>query len=448
MTAETRTPTGPVQGGLDAWPALALERATRASEPGWALEQRREAAAVAARLPFPDRKLELWRRTDFGTLALGELDPFAAGTKARGVDDLPAAVIARLAGEASSLGLLVQRNHDVVLEQTHPALAKQGVIVGSMERALREHAEKLEHRLGALIETDLDRYAALHQAMRSGGAFVWVPDGVQAALPIRLIQWLDGPGVAGAPATVIVLGRGASATVLEECLSETADGPAFFSGGTEVFVGEDAKLVYGHLQDWGRNVVHYSNQRARIERGGELQWIQTFLGGRTTKTNSYFQLVGAGAKAYVHGFMFGDQRQHFDLHTLQKHLAEQTTSDLFIKSVLKDRARSVYQGTIQVAPGAQRTDAYQSNRNLLLSDTARADSIPGLEILANDVRCTHGATVGTVDAEQMYYLMTRGLPRTDAQRLVVEGFFVPVLDRIPLESVREQLRGAIQAKIG
>jgi Fe-S cluster assembly protein SufD len=448
MTADARTLAKPVEGGLDAWPALALERAVRASEPAWALEQRREAAAVAARLPFPDRRLELWRRTDFGTLALGELDPFAPGLKARNVDDLPAAVIARLAGEASNLGLLVQRNGEVALEQTHPALAQQGVIVCSLERALREHPEKLQGRLGALIETDLDRYAALHQAMRAGGAFVWVPDGVQAGLPIRLFQWLDRAGVAAAPATVVVLGRGASATVLEECLSETADGPAFFSGGTEVFVGEDARLVYGHLQDWGRNVIHYSNQRARIERGGELQWIQTFLGGRTTKTNSYFQLVGAGAKAFVHGFMFGDQRQHFDLHTLQRHLAEQTTSDLFIKSALKDRARSVYQGMIQVAPGAQRTDAYQSNRNLLLSDTARADSIPGLEILANDVRCTHGATVGSVDAEQMYYLMTRGLPRDDAQRLVVEGFFAPVLDRIPLESVREQLRGMIQAKIG
>ena len=448
MTADTRTLARPVEGGPEAWPALALERAARAGEPAWALEQRRAAAEIAARLPFPDRRLELWRRTDFGALTLGGLDPFAPGLKARNVDDLPAAVLTRLAGEASNLGLLVQRNSEVALEQTHPALAQQGVIVCSMERALREHPEKLQGRLGALIETDLDRYAALHQAMRAGGAFVWVPDGAQLELPIRLIQWLDSAGVAGAPSTVIVLGRGASATVLEECLSETAEGDAFFSGGTEVFVGEDAKLVYGHLQDWGRNVFHYSNQRARIERGGELQWVQTFLGGRMTKTNSYFQLVGAGARVYVHGFMFGDQRQHFDLHTLQRHLAEQTTSDLYIKSVLKDRARSVYQGTIQVAPGAQRTDAYQANRNLLLSDTARADSIPGLEILANDVRCTHGATVGTVDDEQMYYLMTRGLPRKDAQRLVVEGFFAPVLDRIPLGSVREQLRGAIQAKIG
>jgi Fe-S cluster assembly protein SufD len=284
--------------------------------------------------------------------------------------------------------------------------------------------------------------------MRTGGAFVRVPDGVTLERPIRLVRWLDDAGAAGFPGTVIVLGRGARATVLEECVSGTADGAAFFAGATEVFVGEEAKLVYGHLQDWGRHVFHYSNQRARIERGGELQWVHTFLGGRVTKTNSYFSLVGPGAKAYVHGFMFGDQRQHFDLHTLQRHLAEQTTSDLHIRSALKDRARSVYQGMIQVAPGAQRTDAYQANRNLLLSPTARADSIPGLEILANDVRCTHGATVGTVDEEQMYYLMTRGLPRNDAQRLVVEGFFAPVLDRIPLERVREQLGRVIHAKIG
>ena len=166
------------------------------------------------------------------------------------------------------------------------------------------------------------------------------------------------------------------------------------------------------------------------------------------KANSYFSLAGPGSQAYVHGFMFGDQRQHFHLHTLQRHLVDHTTSDLLIKGCLKDRARSIYQGLIQVSEGAQRTDAYQANRNLLLSDTARADSIPGLEILANDVRCTHGATIGHVDPEQMYYLMARGLPPAEAQRLIVEGFFAPVLDRIPLENVREQLRQVIQHKIG
>src|SRR5712691_10488722 len=171
--------------------------------------------------------------------------------------------------------------------------------------------------------------------------------------------------------------------------------------------------------------------------------MQVMVGGRMTKANAYFKMSGQGARSFVNGFMFGDARQHFHLHTLQRHLQPHTTSDLLIKCCLKDRARSVYQVLIQVAEGAQRTDAYQANRNLLLSGTARADSIPGLEILANDVRCTHGATIGHVDDEQMYYLMARGLPRSEAQRLIVEGFFAPVLDRIPLANVREQLRGVI-----
>ena len=305
----------------------------------------------------------------------------------------------------------------------------------------------LETRLNSLIETDHDRYTALNQALRLGGAFVYVPAGVELEAPIRLVQWLDGAGVATHPATVVIVEQQARATVIEELMSDTIEGVSFYNGATEVFVGQDAKLVYATLQNWGRNVYHYSNQRAQVGRNGELQWIQTLLGARMEKTNSYYRMTGPGAQVFVHGFMFGDERQHFDMHTLQQHLSDHCTSDLLIKGCLKDRARSVYQGLIQVAEEAQRTDAYQANRNLLLSDMARADSIPGLEILANDVRCTHGATIGTVDEEQMYYLKARGLRPHEAQRLIVEGFFAPVIDRIPLESVREQLRDIIQTKI-
>jgi len=439
------------QTGIDGWTGwtdAACERARRAGEPAWAIEQRRKAADVAARLPVPNRSMELWRRTDFGSLSLDGLDPFVAGTRARNLDDLPAAILERLAGHQDNLGLVVQRNADVVLEQTHPALARQGVVLCSIQRALREHGDRLQTLMGSLVEADHDRYAALARAVRSGGAFVYVPDGVEAALPLRLFQWLDGAGTLGTPHTVVVLGRNARATVIEELLSETVEGTSLHAGATEVFVGPDAKLVYATLQDWGRNVFHYSNQRAHVSGGGELQWIQTLLGGRMVKTNSYFNLDGPGAQVFVHGFMFGDSTQHFDLHTLQRHLKDHTTSDLLIKGALKDRARSVYQGLIQVSEGAQRTDAYQANRNLLLSSKARADSIPGLEILANDVRCTHGATIGQVDEEQMFYLMARGLKRSEAQRLIVEGFFVPVLDRIPLEGVRNQLKQAIEKKIG
>jgi len=264
--------TGPAAAAwLPRWSELAAARAAKAGEPAWALEQRRQAATLAESMPFPDRRLELWRRTDFGSLALEGLEPFAAGVRARTLDDLPAPLLERLASESQGgMALVVQRGAEVVLEQTHPALARRGVIVCSMERALREHADKLETRLGSLIETDLDQFTALQRAMRSGGAFVWVPDGVEAEVPIRLFQWLDRPGIASAPASVVVLGQGSRATVIEEMLSETAEGAAFFNGSTEVFVGEDAKLIYATLQDWGRNVFHYSNQRARVGRG--VRW--------------------------------------------------------------------------------------------------------------------------------------------------------------------------------
>ena len=441
--------TGLAPETLATWTERALARATERREPGWAIEHRRRAAALATALPFPSREDELWRRTDFRTLEaeLTSLDPHVMGPAARHLDDLPAGLLARLAGGAPS-ALVVQCGAGVTLEQTHPELERQGVIVCSLERALREHADQLEHRFGTMIDPDYDRWSALGDALRSGGAFVYVPAGVEAALPVRLMQWLDGGGRLVAPHTVIVLEQGARITVIEEHASESADRPSLHLGATEVFVGDAAHLTFATHQDWARNVYHYSNQRARVGRDAELQWMQTLLGARMVKTNSYFDLAGPGGRAYVNGFMFGDARQHFHLHTLQRHLVDHCTSDLLIKGCLKDRARSVYQGLIQVAEDAQRTDAYQANRNLLLSDTARADSIPGLEILANDVRCTHGATIGTVDEEQMYYLQARGLHHAEAERLIVEGFFTPVLDRIPLESVREQLREAIQRKLG
>jgi Fe-S cluster assembly protein SufD len=430
------------------WPAEAAARATRNQEPAWALERRRSAATIAGSLAFPLRTDELWRRTDLGGLALRDLALHTPGARARTIEDLPPAILARLNAETGPVALVVQRNGEVVLEQTHPDLERRGVIVCSTERALREHAARLEPRLGALVEAGHDAFTALQAAVRSGGAFVWVPDGVDAAVPVRLFQWIDGAGVLNAPSNVIVAGKGARVTVIEDQLSETFEGTAFHAGSTEVFVGDGAHVTFATNEEWGRGVVHYSNQRATVGRDAELQWVQNLLGARTVKTNSYFDLAGPGAQAFVHGFMFGDGRQHFDLHTLQRHRMDHTTSDLLIKCALKDRARSVYQGLIQVSEGAQRTDAYQANRNLLLSDTARADSIPGLEILANDVRCTHGATIGQIDPEQLFYLLARGLHRNEAERLIVEGFFTPVIDRIPLETVRERLRDAIQHKIG
>jgi len=431
------------------WAEQAVARAKVAREGAWALERRSAAAGTLAAMALPRRDDELWRRTDFGALeqSLAKLEPFLQPPVARNVDDLPPGVIERLAGEAGRAALLVQRDAGVVLEQTHPVLAKQGITVCSFDRATREHEALLKPHFGALLHDDYDWYAALGSSLRQGGAFVHVPRGVKAELPVRLFHWLDGAGRLVAPRTVVVLEENAELTVLEEQLSETIEGASLYAGGVEVFVGQNAKLTYSQIQDWGRNVFHYGNVRAQMGRDAELQWMQIMVGGRMTKANAYFNMNGEGARSFVNGFMFGDARQHFHLHTLQRHLRPHTTSDLLIKCCLKDRARSVYQGLIQVAEDAQRTDAYQANRNLLLSDQARADSIPGLEILANDVRCTHGATLGFVEPEHLYYLMARGLPRVAAQRLIVEAFFEPVIARIPLETVRERLRGEIERKI-
>lgn len=444
-------PTTQVQTAFEAaWAERAAARARDAREGAWASERRRAAAGTLSALKRPRRDEELWRRTDFGSLeqVLHTLDPFTPGPAARNVDDLPAPVLERIASEAGSVALVVQRDGGTVLEQTHPELAKQGVTVCSFDRATREHEGLIRERYGSLLHDDYDWYAALNAAIHSGGAFVHVPKGVKAALPVRLFHWLGGAGAMSAPRSLVVVEEGAEVTVIEEQLSEPAEGAAFHCGGTEVFVGANARLTFASLQDWGRNVFHYSNARARVERDAELQWIQVMVGGRSTKANAWFNLDGPGARAFVHGFMFGDQRQHFHLHTLQRHLQPNCTSDLLIKGCLKDKARSVYQGLIQVAEGAQKTDAYQANRNLLLSDQARADSIPGLEILANDVRCTHGATLGYIEPEHLFYLMARGLPQPEAQRLIVEAFFEPVLDRIPLEAVRDRLRDEIARKIG
>jgi Fe-S cluster assembly protein SufD len=433
---------------LDAFRAASEQLTARRNEPEWARDLRRSALEAYRGQPFPHRGLELWRRTDFGSLPLGALAAFAEGVPARTVDDLPAPVVARLHDEAGHAAVFAQRGSTPSLEQTYPTLAAQGVVLCSLDRAVREHGDLVRAHLQKLTDLGHDKFTALAALLRSGGAFLHVPDGKDVQIPIRLFQWLERGGAVMAPHNLIVVGKNARATVVEEQLGEAAEDVAFFCGATEVFLGADSKLVFATLQEWPRNVYHYSNQRARLDRGAELHWVQTLLGARMVKTNSYYHLEGPGAQVFVHGFAFGDTQQHFDQHTLQKHVVDHCTSDLLIKVALRDRARSVYQGLIQVYEGAQRTDAYQANRNLLLSEKARADSIPGLEILANDVRCTHGATIGQIDEEQLYYLMARGLRRPEAQRLVVEGFFEPVLERIPLPHVAQQLREAIEKKVG
>jgi Fe-S cluster assembly protein SufD len=215
----------------------------------------------------------------------------------------------------------------------------------------------------------------------------------------------------------------------------------------ETIVRRNATLRLVELQSWGSNVWNFTHERARVEQGANLDWVFGGMGSHLTKSFMTVDLLGEGSVGKMSGFYFADGIQHLDHDTQQNHLAPHTTSDLLFKGALLGRSRSVWQGMIYVAHGAEKADGYQANRNLILSKEARADSIPGLEILADDVRCTHGATVGQLDAEEIFYLLSRGIPREEAERVVVDGFFDPIMQRIPFEGVQRRLRLVIDAKM-
>jgi Fe-S cluster assembly protein SufD len=284
-------------------------------------------------------------------------------------------------------------------------------------------------------------------ALASRGVLLYVPKGVTVEEPLHSVLWGPGSSLAYFSHILAWVEDGASVTYVHEAASPTADKQTLHAGIVELHVGQDASLRFVELQSWGEHVWNFSHERARTLRGGNLDWIFGALGSRLTKNFSEINLEGEGSSARMSGFYFTDGSQHLDHDTQQNHLAPHTTSDLLFKGALEDNSRSVWQGMIHVAPGAQRTDGYQANRNLVLSKTAHADSIPGLEIKADDVRCTHGATVGKIDDTELFYLRSRGIPEVEARRVIVEGFFDPIMQRIPFEGVRQRFQQAIVSKM-
>jgi Fe-S cluster assembly protein SufD len=246
---------------------------------------------------------------------------------------------------------------------------------------------------------------------------------------------------------LVVLEDGAEATVLAETAGFGETDGGLHCGATEIMVGRGANLRFVNLQDWGKGVWHFAHQRAVVGRDASLQWTVAALGSRLAKVNQHVGLMGEGASCQVNGVLFTEGKQHLTYHTLQHHEAPHCHSDFLYKAALQDRSRTVWRGMIKVDPGAQKTDGYQRNDNLLLSDHARADSIPGLEIEADDVRCTHGSTSGKVDDELVFYAMSRGFTRREAVRMIVSGFFQQIFDRITIESVRDALGHAIAARV-
>jgi Fe-S cluster assembly protein SufD len=313
---------------------------------------------------------------------------------------------------------------------------------------VRDHAPLLERGLGQAVPDGEDAFTALAASLAVDGTVVYVPAGVQVAQPLHSVLWAPGAGRAFFSRVLVVLEDGASVTFVHETASpKEPSGDSLHAGIVELVLGAGAHLTFIELQTWGDHVWNITHERAIVGRDGRLDWIFGAVGSRLTKNFSELNLAGQGAEGRMSGFYLADGTQHLDHDTQQNHLAPHTTSDLLYKGALVGRSRSVWQGMIYVAPGAQKADGYQANRNLMLSPRAHADSIPGLEILADDVRCTHGATVGQLEEEPIYYLMSRGLPRREAERLVVEGFFTPIMDRIPFDGVRARFGRMIDDKL-
>jgi len=396
------------------------------------------------RLPLPVTTEEAWRRTDIHAIPADKLK-----LRIDGAENLPSVredLLKPLVADQHGGQIILTPGASKI--ELGAALAQKGVIFTDLLTAEQKHPELLARMLGKTVNVEEGKFAALAGAFAQNGIVLYVPKGITVEEPLHSVLWGPGQNLAHVSHILVLVDEGASATYVHESASpDDMASNSMHSGLVEIQVMQDASLKFVELQSWGRHVWNFSHERIRVERGGNLDWIFGAIGSRLTKNFSELDLAGEGATGRMSGFYFTDGNQHLDHDTQQNHLAPHTTSDLLFKGALKGKSRSVWQGMIYVAPGAQKTDGYQANRNLVLSDGARADSIPGLEILADDVRCTHGATVGKLEQEPLFYLKSRGIPQAEAEKIVVEGFFDPIFQRIPFEGVRERFQEYIANKM-
>lgn len=415
----------------------------RYAEPRWMKEFRLSAFEAFERLPQPTTRDEKWRRTDLSGLKVDDLTPFAEAP----TGPLPAGLRMTVDASGPRGGLVVQRNSVAVHSDLDPQILKQGVVLADMHQSMRKQPDLVREHFMRTVRPEESKFSALHAAFWTGGTFLYVPPRVEVALPLLSYTWIDSEGVGIFPHTIIVAGEGSKVTVIDGFGSLTGEFQAFADPVVELVLQDGAQVRYVTMQDWGRNVWEVGITRSTLARDATLNSLLVGLGGTVVKADVESVLRGPGASSEMLGLVFGDGRQHYDIHTLQEHAAPHTTSDLLYKNAVRDRATSVFIGMIRVHPGAQKTNAFQSNRNLILSEGGKAISDPKLEIMANDLRCTHGSATSRLNDEHLFYLMSRGLTRAAAVRMVVEGFFAELFDRVPLERVGAQLHAAVAEKM-
>jgi Fe-S cluster assembly protein SufD len=375
-------------------------------------------------LPLPDTTEEHWRFTD-----LKGFDPDSFGHDGGQTPDVSAEAMLDL----DVAGLATITEAGITVER-----APAGVTFAPLPES--------HDKLYSLVGWD-EKFAAHNAAVWQHGLLVVVPKGVVLERPLYVRVTNSSEGGSLFWRLLVVAEEGARFTLVEEVSSASPDLRSYTNTAQEFFLGQDSKFEYVSIQNLSRETWHFATHHARVDRNAELDWVAGGFGSKKGKVRIQNDLAGEGATSRVTGAYFTDGEQHLDYDTFQEHIAPNTTSDFAFKGALRDKSTAVWRGMIRVERDAQKTNAYQENRNLMLSPTTHAVPIPGLEILANDVRCTHGATVSRVDREELFYAMARGLSRADAERLIVRGFFQDILDRIEFEAVREALAAALEARI-
>ena len=407
-----------------------------------------ESARTAARqlfdsLPMPGRTDEAWRFVN--TKAL-DLTPFAQDSAPFSGDR--DRLLKRSNGLAQTAGKMVFANDELLSREVlSEALAQKGVIWKPLEVAAAEHPELFQkHFMAHGAPLGSAKFAALHASRVKTGTFLYVPRGVEIDLPIEVFHWLSGEGNATFPHTLLIAGEQSRVTLVDYFLGAEPDAAGLAIGFNDLYVGAGAQLNYVCVQNWNRKTLAFQVNNTVVGREASARSLNVNLGGRYARTESASRLTGEGARSDMLAVTVAEDEQEFDQRTFQDHLAPGAYSDLLYKNALDDASRTIFAGMIKVEPGAHRTDAYQKVRNLLLSDEAEANSMPGLEILADDVRCSHGATSGQIEAEELFYLLARGIPRRTAQRLIVHGFLQEAIDRIGNPALAEKLGELVAAK--
>lgn len=422
----------------------------RDGEPRELAERRETAWETYRATPMPTRGTEEWRYTDPGELDPESFTPLAPDApRSITLEELPAVVRDALASDSQRSGVAVQLDGGFAYRSIDPELEERGVVFAPIREVASTHPDLIaEHLFASAVSDSEKKLWTLHIAMLSDGYVLHVPRGVALPHPVHVFHHVERAGALVSTHSLILAGADADVTVIDEYVSPDLEEPTLSLAGIEIFGSAGSTVRYLSLQRFGSGVRHFAMQHATTQRDTKLSGCNVSLGADLARTDVTSHLEGSGSDSEMLALWFGDEHQHFDHHTVQHHAAPSARSDLLYKGALTGSARSVFRGLIRVDPGAQLTDAYQTNRNLLLSKESTATTLPNLEIEADDVRCSHGATVGQVDETQLFYLMSRGLSRHQAERLLVFGFFHEVLERIPVVGVRERIRESIEEKIG